>query len=199
MKTTYFALVLSLPLLLAACGESPDEQANANEPEGTSELDYLERSAQISKTLQTNLEKELKAALTEGGPVAGIEICQEIAQPLTFEISKEFPGAQVSRTALRVRNPGNAPDEQSRAVLERWTSRQADGEELPEADLYESEDSVIVHRPIPTGTRCLQCHGDPEDFNPELKKALAENYPDDEATGFEEGELRGAFRIEFPK
>lgn len=199
-RATHLALAFSLPLFLVACAERPDdEQVNANEPGDRSDSDYLERSAEIANALQTNLGKELQAALSEGGPLAGIEVCQEVAQPLTTEISEKYPDARISRTALRVRNPANAPDEQSRAVLERWASLQAGGEELPEADRYESENSVLVHRPITTGTTCLQCHGNPANFSPALKSALAEYYPDDEATGFEEGELRGAFRIEFPK
>lgn len=137
--------------------------------------------------------------LAQGGPVAGIEICQKVAQPLTREISEQNPDARVSRTALRARNPANAPDEQSRAVLERWVSLRAAGEELPEADRHESTESVIIHRPILTGALCLQCHGNTAYFNRDLKDTLAEYYPDDRATGFEEGELRGAFRIEFPK
>jgi hypothetical protein len=40
---------------------------------------------------------------------------------------------------------------------------------------------------------CLQCHG--EALAPEVTQALAARYPDDRATGFREGQLRGALSI----
>jgi hypothetical protein len=38
-------------------------------------------------------------------------------------------------------------------------------------------------------------HGDPDTFAPEVSQALQKLYPDDAATGFEIGDLRGAFRV----
>jgi hypothetical protein len=40
-------------------------------------------------------------------------------------------------------------------------------------------------------------HGDPDTFAPEVSQALQKLYPDDAATGFAIGDLRGAFRVEF--
>ena len=42
----------------------------------------------------------------------------------------------------------------------------------------------------------LMCHGDRDSFAPEVKTKLAEFYPQDEATGFSEGELRRWFWVE---
>ena len=46
---------------------------------------------------------------------------------------------------------------------------------------------------IPTGGLCLQCHGTA--IAPPVAEKLAELYPGDKATGFEQGDLRGAFVI----
>ena len=40
---------------------------------------------------------------------------------------------------------------------------------------------------------CLGCHG--KSIAPEVKAKLAELYPEDKATGFSEGDLRGAFVV----
>ena len=51
-------------------------------------------------------------------------------------------------------------------------------------------------RAIPTEALCLTCHG--ETLAPELAAAIAREYPNDQATGFKLGELRGAFRVVWP-
>ncbi|MFN7177274.1 MAG: DUF3365 domain-containing protein, partial [Thermaurantiacus sp.] len=50
-------------------------------------------------------------------------------------------------------------------------------------------------RAIPTAPQCLACHGPEEAIAPAVRAAIAERYPDDRATGFRAGELRGAFSI----
>ena len=46
---------------------------------------------------------------------------------------------------------------------------------------------------IPAGAVCLTCHGN--DIDPELKAQIDAFYPEDRATGFKLGALRGAFTI----
>jgi hypothetical protein len=46
---------------------------------------------------------------------------------------------------------------------------------------------------IPTGGLCLACHG--ETIDPAVAGKIAELYPEDKATGFREGDLRGAFVV----
>jgi len=42
---------------------------------------------------------------------------------------------------------------------------------------------------------CLQCHGMEEDLAPDVVEQLTKLYPDDTATGFSQGDLRGAFVV----
>jgi hypothetical protein len=46
---------------------------------------------------------------------------------------------------------------------------------------------------IPTQKICLGCHG--KSIDPQVKAKLEALYPEDRATGFSEGDLRGAFVI----
>jgi len=46
---------------------------------------------------------------------------------------------------------------------------------------------------IPTQAMCLACHG--ESLSQELQAVLHERYPEDQATGFKEGDIRGAFSL----
>lgn len=50
--------------------------------------------------------------------------------------------------------------------------------------------------PILLQPLCLTCHG--ASLAPELQSRIDELYPDDRATGFEVGDLRGVFWVEYP-
>ena len=43
----------------------------------------------------------------------------------------------------------------------------------------------------------MNCHGEPAAFPEQLTARLNELYPDDQATGYQTGQLRGAFRVVF--
>jgi hypothetical protein len=60
-------------------------------------------------------------------------------------------------------------------------------------------DRVGVARPIAIAAACLACHGAPERFSPAVEAALQASYPSDQATGYEEGDLRGFFWAEAKK
>jgi len=49
---------------------------------------------------------------------------------------------------------------------------------------------------IGTAEACLGCHG--EKIKPELLSLLDQRYPQDQARGFREGDLRGAFTLSRP-
>jgi hypothetical protein len=46
---------------------------------------------------------------------------------------------------------------------------------------------------IPTGDVCLLCHG--AQLAPGVSQVLTELYPEDKATGFSMGDIRGAFVV----
>jgi hypothetical protein len=49
---------------------------------------------------------------------------------------------------------------------------------------------------IPTAKVCLACHGSA--ITPEVTAALDEAYPQDQARGYAEGDIRGAFSLSKP-
>ena len=46
--------------------------------------------------------------------------------------------------------------------------------------------------------QCLACHGLKEQISPEVQAQLDRLYPEDQATGFNEGDLRGWFWVNVP-
>lgn len=140
------------------------------------------------------LRQTLLEAIAAGGPVEAIAVCKLQAPGIAAELSTG--GWQLRRTALRVRNPDNAPTLREREVLE-WMQGQLKGGANP-ANLtssrleVEAGNTVFYYmQPIMTAALCLNCHG--EELAPEVRKAIRASYPQDRATGFSEGDLRGAF------
>ena len=145
----------------------------------------------------STLKGELKAAVTQGGPVNAITVCQ-LRAPSIVELS-EKTGWDVGRTSLKVRNASlNAPDAWELKVLEQFEVRKAEGEDVKTMAYSEvvEEDGKQTFRfmkAVPTGKVCLNCHG--TDIKPEVIEALDAAYPQDQARGYELGDIRGAFTL----
>lgn len=175
---------------------SPTVSAAENAPAPA----WIEQSRQLAMQLGTELKGELSRAMTDSGPTAAIGVCRTRAPEIAARLSQQS-GARVGRTALRVRNPANAPDDLQRALLEQFSSELASGKfQGPLEAAFEINRGGQIERrymrAIPTEAVCLTCHG--QALAPELAAAIARDYPGDQATGFELGQLRGAFSVTWP-
>lgn len=157
----------------------------------------LRESRELTRQFQRRLQTELEAAIGRGGPVGAIGVCREQAPAIAEELSTSS-GARVSRTALRVRNPANAPQPWQRDVLHRFQERMAAGEAADGLEHFETPagEGARYMKAIPTGPLCLTCHG--SNLGADVQAALRGMYPEDAATGFAVGDLRGAFSVVWP-
>ena len=167
----------------------------ASLPTSAAEDPRLAASRELAATLQSELGSRLKQAMTAGGPVQAIDVCRMEAPAMAARLNLGA-SARVGRTALRVRNPANAPDAGARTVLEGFAHRLAAGETGPIEEFRTLPDgSARYMQAIVTQPMCLACHG-PALAEP-VRQALAKHYPADEATGFRVGEMRGAFIVDW--
>ena len=109
-------------------------------------------------------------------------------------------GWSVARTSLKLRNQGNAPDAWEQKVLEDFEVRKAGGEVAKTLDFSEvvELDGIKTFRymkAIPTDAVCLNCHGG-DNVKAEVAEKLQALYSDDQARGYHEGDLRGAFTLQ---
>jgi len=147
------------------------------------------------------LKSALQAAMKEGGPVNALDVCNVEAVPIAETISTE-EGLLVGRTALKVRNPKNAPDAWEKATLESFQQRLDAEEKLKDLDAWTVITDDAGHRTfrymkaIGTMPLCLKCHGGRLDA--EVAAKVAALYPEDQAVGFKAGDLRGAFTVRMP-
>ena len=172
-------------LLAAFTSYAADNQQLVNETRGA------------MKALGSELKATLQSSMKSEGPVKAISVCNVQAPKLAQKVSTE-KGMEVGRTSLKTRNPLNAPDPWELSVLEQFEHRKAEGEALKTIEYSE----IVQHngnrvfrymKAIPTDDVCLMCHGKqiPEDLSAQLEKL----YPDDQATGFSNGDIRGAFTV----
>ncbi len=158
-----------------------------------SDTDQLRNeAASLIPAFQQQLLATVKQAMAEGGLGQAVEACQLLAPEIALQHS-QAPW-QVGRTALKLRNPDNAPDAWELSVLEQFAQRSAAGEPLAQLKRDEVVDGEYRYmQAIGTAAACLGCHG--PDIRPELLSLLEQRYPQDQARGFREGELRGAFSL----
>ncbi len=157
----------------------------------------LAASRAAVKDFSETLRNALQGAIKEGGPINAISVCNKQAPGIAATISK-YQGLSIGRTSLKIRNPNNAPDEWELAVLKSFEEQKAAGIDPATLEHHEvvERDGVRLLRymkAIPTQSVCLNCHG--SKLAPDVAEKIKALYPDDKATGFSEGDLRGAFTI----
>lgn len=193
--------------LLAACGEAPPPsgaQVVAPRPPAPAEVvDPKADALALAKATDAGarLGAALKGRLTQAmldGPGAAMTACSDEAQGLTAQVRGES-GARVGRASSKLRNPTNGgPD-----WVQAWLTAN-EGKPGAEAALSSEVTTTPegrfarVIRPITVEAGCLTCHGDPAAIPPPVKEQLAARYPQDAATGYKVGDLRGALWAELP-
>lgn len=144
------------------------------------------------KAFGGNLKKTVKQGMQAGGPTEAIHLCNTKAPDIASQHSQ---GAwNVGRTSLKLRNPDNQPTAWEASVLADFDKRLAAGEDPKKMEASKMEgDKFHYMKAIPTGGLCLACHG--ETLAEPVKARLAELYPEDKATGYKAGQIRGAFTL----
>ena len=135
--------------------------------------------------------------LQKSGPLEAISVCNIEAPKIAASISYNS-NVLIKRTSLKLRNPQNAPDAWEQKQLEEFQNRFNTGTDITSLEFYEfmKADSGKWFRymkAISVGEPCLLCHG--ENIAPPIGAKLQEYYPNDLATGYRVGELRGAFSV----
>ena len=96
----------------------------------------LQKARTATATLSERLRTELATAIKNGGVVGAMGLCQTISPDLGTSAADEF-GFEVGRTALRLRNPENAPDEWEHKVLLQFQSQIGTGPDAFKAEISE--------------------------------------------------------------
>lgn len=161
-------------------------------------LDPADQGKQLTQRAAGVLSSNLLAALTRGGTTNAIQFCSTRALPLT--VAAGTNGILVRRVSHRPRNPVNRASSNDLAVIQQFQAKLRPGAGLTPVLTTNSQGQVTFYAPIVLNTPlCLQCHGTPEkEVAAQTGEVLHRLYPQDEALNFKLGELRGAWRVDFP-
>lgn len=158
---------------------------------------FQQQSKAAIKEFATSLKSALVSAMKSGGPTEAIQVCNLMAPAIASSLSEKH-GLEIARTSIKVRNQDNKADCWEKKVLQQFEDRKQAGEAVKTLTFSEkvtSDDGqeMRMMKAIPTGEVCLKCHG--SNIAEPVQASLNELYPDDQATGFALGDIRGAFTI----
>jgi len=187
VKKQIASLLIPVALMLAATPVLADEVL------------LLEQARTVAASIPPKLMAVLQDEIAKGGPEGAIGVCREKA-PKMAQQTAEKTGWNIRRVSLKNRNPKAVPDAWERAALLDFDQRNAAGESpgLLEKGEIVAEGDAKAYRyisAIPTQKLCSSCHGKPEDMSEAVRAKLSELYPEDKATGYGSGEIRGALSI----
>lgn len=185
-------LVLTLLLILAACGRQTGPAAARPLAVADMSADQKTQRARAEAArdaLTQKLVGRLMAAMKTTGPVGAISVCKEAAPAISAAVGEE-QGVRIGRTSFKLRNPANASPAWAQASV---AARAAEPTWFALAN-----GDLAGLMPIRIMQLCTRCHGDPAEMDAALLAALETHYPEDQATGFGVGDLRGWFWVEVP-
>ncbi|MBS0595331.1 MAG: DUF3365 domain-containing protein [Proteobacteria bacterium] len=173
--------------------------APAPAPASQAEAPWVADARKVSMSVPPKLLAVLQEEIARGGPEGAILVCRDQAPQLARAASLES-GWTVRRVSLRNRNPKAVPDAWERAGLEDFDRRAAAGEppgtlEVAAVVVVDGKPTQRYLRALPTAALCTQCHGPADKLSPAVVAQLKALYPDDRATGYQVGDIRGAMTL----
>lgn len=196
MKTKFILVLFALTFLISCNQKAKDNTAEQTELSTVQKQEYLVMGDSIAAKAQQVLLSNVAEQMKLGGPVGALDFCNEKAIPLTDAVSEEF-SKKIQRLTDKTRNPDNAIvnaiDQKAWSEIKGLMADTNAGKHLV---LSENSD-VYYYKAIPIGMpTCLMCHGNKQtDIAPETLEAISKKYPNDQATGYAMGELRGMWKI----
>lgn len=191
----------SLPLLLlAACSPSGAPPPPPPSPlTGEQQAAAIARGQAIAAETFSVLASNLQSALATGGVSNALPFCSLAASPLTAGVAARH-GVALRRVTDKPRNPAARASAAEAAVLARFRAALTAGQPpAPFATNLAPGQATFFAPIVLSQPLCLNCHGEPErEVTLESLALIHRHYPRDEATGFKTGDLRGAWRIDFP-
>ena len=173
-------------------------------PPSTIDASLVQSTRGIAGELLGQLGQKLKAAMSTDGPVAAVSVCKESAPAIARQLSIAND-AKVTRVGTRVRNQNmGVPNAWQKEALTQFEARLSQGEKAADIEYWQVADNghgrseLRYAKAIAIQPQCLSCHGSAQDIAAPLTEKLRIEYPNDQATGYSVGQLRGAVVVTRP-
>ena len=197
-KVHYIAAALGL-FMAVGCGSGHQHEGGDPSIHKISEEDAhktVEQGKLIVEDAQATFKSNLMNAMKESGPVGALGFCNQEASTIAATLSEKHK-VVVRRVSSKNRNPENAPSNNEINVLNRFQKNIDNG--TSGSLVTSTGDVTSYYQPIMVGAPCITCHGKKDEMVPELVAVIDSLYPNDKATGYAIGELRGTWVVEFLK
>lgn len=183
MKKTLFLAAALIPSFAATLAHAGDEA-------------MYEEARKVAMTLPPKLLVALQEEIARTGAEGAISVCKDMAPKMAGEVSQQT-GWKIKRVSLKARNDARAiPDAWEKAALEDFDKRAAAGEAPAKLEKGEKVgDEYRFVKALPVQSLCLSCHGPADKLKPAVKASLSQHYPNDQATGYSEGQIRGVISV----
>jgi hypothetical protein len=191
--------------LLIGCSKPIDNSTTASLPPAlTPEVQQaaIQRGRAIAAETFSLLSSNLQSAIQSGGVSNALPFCSLAASPLTAGMAAKH-GVTLRRVTHQARNPAGRANDIELEILNSFETALAAGSSTnpppPLATNLVAGQATFFAPIVLNNELCLECHGEPNrDISPENLAVIQRLYPQDKATGFKLGQLRGAWRIDFP-
>ena len=182
------AVALASACLLSAC------QPKFEEPDPKD----LNAARQAALAFDRRMQMEMLDRLDRGEDVVAVYLAYTDHVPGWAKETSDANKFDFSRTSLDVRNPASAPDAWEQQKMQEFAYMADTGLDPATFETseirQEGEEKVFRWiRPMQMSEHCLACHG--EQLDSRIKLLLAQEYPDDAAAGYFEGQVGGAYSI----
>ena len=165
---------------------------------GISEKDkkeYIIKGKEIAQATVKELGSNLMKHMKEGGTQQAIPFCNANANLLTDKMAKKY-NVSIKRTSHKIRNDVNKPNEAEEDILKKYLT--SNNEKLKPIVSKDEAGKIHFYAPIKLEAKCLACHGTVgQEVTMKTDSILKVLYPNDKATGFKVGDLRGIVNITF--
>lgn len=181
-------LMVVVFLAMAACDNSLSEKEKQ---------EYANKGNEISQASFKALSEKLTEQMKMGGPAKAIPFCNVEAMSLTKQLSEEF-NVTIKRTSDKLRNQENKPSEREQEIINNYQKLISEKQEITPIAEVDDNNNKHYYAPIKLKANCLACHGIVDEFvSVKTDSIIKSLYPNDKATGYNEGDLRGIWSITF--
>lgn len=192
-KIIVFLFVIMF-VIFFGCKDSNSAKRVSLESQKSNE-DYIEQGKDIASSAFLALSGELRSAIQEGGLENALTYCNLNALALTDSLSQAY-NVDIKRTSLKYRNPKNRPSPDEVEILNEYQKAlESEGQLFPK--VIDVAGVNKFYAPIIMQDACLKCHGAKASIP--VYKSILKHYPDDLATDYAMGDLRGIWSVTFRK
>ena len=185
-------LFMMIVLVFPSCRSSEEKTADV-----VGNKAFIALGDSISVLAQKLLLQNVSGAIAEGGVAHAVGYCNLRAMPLLDSLANKN-SITIQRVTDKARNPANRiSGKPENALFQKVQDSLRNGGVQPHYLLEDEKGRTIYYKPILLAMpACLQCHGMPgKDIEASTLATIREKYPDDAATGYLPGQLRGMWKI----